>query len=199
LTGGIASGKSTVARSLVERGAILVDADELARQVVEPGTPAWSKIVEHFGPGVLLGDRRIDRPALAEIVFKDRAKLALLNEITHPEVMRRIANRLEELKETDHIVIVDVPLLAEVGARDMFDLIVVVTAKEEAQLERMRAARGMDAEAARARIRSQAVSEDRAAIADWLIENDGSREQLEHEIDRMWRFLEADRGGRKAH
>jgi dephospho-CoA kinase len=199
LTGGIASGKSTVARSLVERGAILVDADELAREVVEPGTPAWSKIVEHFGSGVLLGDRRIDRPKLAEIVFNDRAKLALLNEITHPEVMRRIADRLEELKETDHIVIVDVPLLAEVGARDMFDMIVVVTAKEDAQLERMRAMRGMDSEAARARIVSQAAAEDRAAIADWVIENDDSFEQLEHAIDRLWAFLEANRGGRKAH
>ena len=199
MTGGIASGKSTVARSLVSRGAILVDADEIAREVVEPGTPGWSKIVEHFGPGVLLGDRRIDRTKLAEIVFNDRGKLALLNEITHPEVMRRIADRLEELKETDHIVIVDVPLLTEVGARDMFDMIVVVDAKQDAQIERMRAMRGMDDEAARARIAAQAIAEDRAAIADWLIENDGSLEQLEHESDRLWTFLEANRGGRTAH
>jgi len=199
LTGGIASGKSTVARSLVSRGAILVDADEIAREVVEPGTPGWSKIVEHFGPGVLLGDRRIDRTKLAEIVFNDRGKLALLNEITHPEVMRRIADRLEELKGTDHIVIVDVPLLTEVGARDMFDMIVVVDAKQDAQIERMRAMRGMDDEAARARIAAQAVAEDRAAIADWLIENDGSLEQLEHESDRLWAFIEANRGGRTAH
>jgi dephospho-CoA kinase len=199
LTGGIASGKSTVARSLVSRGAILVDADEIAREVVEPGTPAWSKIVEHFGPGVLLGDRRIDRTKLAEIVFNDRAKLALLNEITHPEVMRRIADRLEELKETDHIVIVDVPLLTEVGARDMFDMIVVVDAKQDVQIERMRATRGMDDDAARARIAAQAIAEDRAAIADWLIENDGSLEQLEHETGRLWVFLEANRGGRTAH
>jgi len=176
-----------------------VDADEIAREVVEPGTPGWSKIVEHFGPGVLLGDRRIDRTKLAEIVFNDRGKLALLNEITHPEVMRRIADRLEELKETDHIVIVDVPLLTEVGARDMFDMIVVVDAKQDAQIERMRAMRGMDDEAARARIAAQAVAEDRAAIADWLIENDGSLEQLEHESDRLWTFLEANRGGRTAH
>jgi dephospho-CoA kinase len=196
LTGGIASGKSTVARSLVSRGAILVDADEIAREVVEPGTPAWTKIVEHFGTQVLLGDRRIDRPRLGEIVFNDRAKLALLNEITHPEVMRRIADRLEELKGTDHVVIVDVPLLTEVGARDMFDMIVVVNAKQDAQLERMRAMRGMDDEAARARIAAQAVAEDRAAIADWVIDNDGSLEQLEREIDRLWTFLEANRGGR---
>jgi dephospho-CoA kinase len=196
LTGGIASGKSTVARGLVSRGAVLVDADQIARDVVEPGTPAWSKIVEHFGQGVLLGDKRIDRPRLAEIVFNDRAKLALLNEITHPEVMRRIADRLEELKGTDAVVIVDVPLLTEVGARDMFDMIVVVIATEDAQLERMRAMRGMDEESARSRIASQAAAEDRAAIADWVISNDGSLEQLEAEIDRVWAFLEANRGGR---
>jgi dephospho-CoA kinase len=199
LTGGIASGKSTVARGLVTRGAILVDADQIARDVVEPGTPAWSKIVEHFGQQILLGDRRIDRPTLAQIVFNDRSKLAVLNEITHPEVMRRIADRLEELKETDHVVIVDVPLLTEVGARDMFDMIVVVNAKQDAQIERMRAMRGMDDEDARARIASQAGADDRAAIADWVIENDGSLEQLEHEIDRLWTFLEANRGGRTTH
>jgi len=184
---------------LVDRGAVLIDADELAREVVEPGTPAWSKIVEHFGSDVLLGDRRIDRTTLAEIVFNDRTKLGLLNEITHPEVMRRIADRLEELKETNDVVIVDVPLLAEVGARDMFDMVVVVTAPQETQIERMRAMRGMDETAARARIASQAAADERSAIADWVVENDGSREQLEHEIGRLWDFLETNRGGRTAH
>jgi dephospho-CoA kinase len=196
LTGGIASGKSTVAKALVARGAILIDADEIAREVVEPGTPAWSKIVEHFGRGVLLSDRRIDRPRLGEIVFNDRAKLALLNEITHPEVMRRIADRMEELKQSDRVVVVDVPLLAEVGAGDMFDAIVVVTSPEEAQVERMRLARGMKVDDAQARIASQASKEDREQIADWVIANDGSIEQLEQEIDRLWDFLEASRGGR---
>jgi dephospho-CoA kinase len=199
LTGGIASGKSTVAKALVARGAILIDADELARAVVEPGTHAWSKIVEHFGQGVLLSDKRIDRARLAEIVFNDRAKLALLNEITHPEVMRRIADRLEELKETDHVVVVDVPLLAEVGAGDMFDHIVVVTAPEDAQIERMRAARGMKEDDARARMASQISSAGREEIADWVIANGGSIEQLEPEIDRLWSFLEANRGGQTAH
>jgi len=195
LTGGIASGKSTVAKALVARGAVLIDADELAREVVEPGTHAWSKIVEHFGQGILLSDRRIDRPRLAEIVFNDRAKLALLNEITHPDVMRRIADRLEELKGTDRIVVVDVPLLAEVGAGDMFDHIVVVTATSDAQIDRMRAARGMNEDAAKARIASQISQEGRTEIADWIVRNDGSLEQLEQEIDRLWSFLEANRGG----
>ena len=195
MTGGIASGKSTVAKALVARGAVLIDADELAREVVEPGTHAWSKIVEHFGQGILLSDSRIDRPRLAEIVFNDRAKLALLNEITHPDVMRRIADRLEELKGTDHIVVVDVPLLAEVGAGEMFDHIVVVTATSDAQIDRMRTARGMNEDAAKARIASQISQEGRTEIADWIVRNDGSLEQLEQEIDGLWSFLEANRGG----
>jgi dephospho-CoA kinase len=181
---------------LVERGAVLIDADELAREVVEPGTPGWSKVVEHFGREILLPDKRIDRASLAAIVFNDRGKLALLNEITHPEVMRRIADRLEELKQTDHIVIVDVPLLAEVGANDMFELIVVVTAPEAQQVERMRASRGMDEGSALARIAAQLSTADRASIADWLITNDASLDELAHEIDRLWDFLQAERGGR---
>jgi dephospho-CoA kinase len=196
LTGGIASGKSTVARLLVERGAVLIDADQLARDVVEPGTPAWTKIVDHFGSGILLGDRRIDRTRLGEIVFDDPSKLALLNEITHPEVMRRIADRLEQLKGTDQIVVVDVPLLAEVGAGDMFDLIVVVTASQDAQIERMRTTRSMDAGAARARIAAQLPASDRAAIADVVVQNDGTPDDLRREIDALWSSLEAMRGGR---
>jgi len=183
---------------LVEHGAILIDADQIAREVVEPGSAAWTKIVEHFGTGVVLGDRRLDRPKLAEIVFNDPAKLALLNEITHPEVMRRIADRMEELKETDHIVVVDVPLLAEVGAGDMFALIVVVTANEDTQVARMRAMRAMDEGSARARIASQASAGERQAIADVVIVNDGSLEQLAGEVDRLWTLLEAKRGGRTA-
>lgn len=199
MTGGIASGKSTVAQMLVDRGAVLVDADEIARAVVEPGTPAWTKIVEHFGNGILLADRTIDRPSLGKIVFGDQAKLALLNEITHPEVMRRIADRLEELRQTDNIVIVDVPLLAEVGADGMFDLVVVVTAPEAERIERLRASRGMDEETALARIAAQFKAEDRNAIADWVITNDGTVEQLEQEIARLWAFLETNRGGHPAH
>ena len=183
---------------LVERGAVLIDADQIAREVVEPGTPAWTKIVEHFGNGVVLGDRRLDRPRLAEIVFNDPAKLALLNQITHPEVMRRIADRMEELKGTDHVVVVDVPLLAEVGAGEMFALIVVVTARQDLQVERMQAMRAMDEAAARARIASQAATHEREAIADVVIVNDGSLGELEAEVDRLWSLLEAKRGGRTA-
>ena len=184
---------------LVARGAVLIDADEIAREVVRPDTAAWSRIVEAFGRDVLLDDGTIDRAKLARIVFNDGSKLALLNEITHPEVMRRIAGRLEELNETEQIVIVDVPLLAEVGARSMFDLVVVVTASEEAQVERMRATRGMAEEDARARIASQLPTSEKSAIADVVIVNDGTREELAAEVDGLWETLQAKRGGRTAH
>ncbi|MGH2727163.1 MAG: dephospho-CoA kinase [Actinomycetota bacterium] len=197
LTGGIASGKSTVARLLVERGSVLVDADQIARDVVEPGTPAWSKVVEHFGSGILLPDKSINRVALGEIVFNDRVKLALLNEITHPEVMRRIADRLEELSSTDEIVVVDVPLLAEVGATDMFDLIVVVASGRDVQRDRLLRTRGMTEEHADARIASQLPLAERAAVADVMISNDGSMEELVAQVDELWQRLEANRGGPK--
>ena len=164
--------------------------------MVAPGTPAWSKIVEHFGPDVLLPDRTINRPLLGSIVFNDQAKLALLNEITHPDVMRRIADRLEELSGTDEIVVVDVPLLAEVGASDMFDVVVVVVAGPEVQRDRVRRLRGMRDEDAGARIASQAEQAERAALADVLISNDGSLDALTSQIDALWARLEADRGGR---
>ncbi|MGH2795109.1 MAG: dephospho-CoA kinase [Actinomycetota bacterium] len=199
LTGGIASGKSTVAGLLVDHGAILIDADQIARDVVEPGTPAWSKIVEHFGSGVLMPDKSINRPALGAIVFDDPAKLALLNEITHPEVMRRIADRLEDLSASNEIVVVDVPLLAEVGAADMFDVIVVVAASPDVQRDRLLRLRGMQDEHANARIASQAEHEERAALADVLISNDGAIDDLIAQVDALWKRLEADRGGRTHH
>ena len=172
-----------------------MDADQIARDVVAPGTPAWSKIVEHFGPDILLPDKTINRPALGAVVFDDRAKLALLNEITHPEVMRRIADRLEELSGTDEIVVVDVPLLAEVGAADMFDLIVVVAASAAVQRDRLQRLRGMQEEHAGARIASQADHAERAALADVVISNDGSMDDLIAQVGALWRRLEADRGG----
>ena len=173
-----------------------MDADQIARDVVAPGTPAWSKIVEHFGSGVLLPDKSINRPALGEIVFNDRTKLGLLNEITHPEVMRRIADRLEELSVTDAIVVVDVPLLAEVGASDMFDVIVVVASSPDVQRDRLMRTRGMPGEHADARIASQAEHAERAALADVLVSNDGSIDDLSAQVDALWNRLEADRGGR---
>lgn len=173
-----------------------MDADQIARDIVDPGTPAWSKIVEHFGPDVLLPDKSINRVALGEIVFNDRTKLALLNEITHPEVMRRIADRLEELSGSDEIVVVDVPLLAEVGAADMFDVIVVVASDPHLQRDRLLSLRGMTEANADARIAAQMPHAERAAVADIVIANDGSMEDLVAQVDRVWDRLEANRGGR---
>ncbi len=175
---------------------MLVDADQIARDVVEPGTPAWSKIVEHFGRSVLLSDKSINRVALGEIVFNDRAKLALLNEITHPEVMRRIADRLEELSSSNEIVVVDVPLLAEVGAADMFDVILVVASDPQVQRDRLLALRGMTEAHADARIAAQLPHAERAAVADVVIANDGSMGDLVAQVDRLWDRLKANRGGR---
>ena len=125
LTGGIASGKSTVSAMLAERGAEVIDADHIARQVVMPGTPAWCKIREHFGPGVLHPDGQIDRQALADIVFADKAKLALLNEITHPAIFARIADRLEAHQHQDVVVILDAALLIEAGLAEGVDVVIV--------------------------------------------------------------------------
>ena len=176
-----------------------MDADEIARDVVEPGSPAWQKIVDHFGAGVLLPDRTINRPALGEIVFADDGRRTLLNEIIHPEVMRRIADRLEELRHTDHVVIADIPLLAEVGATEMFDIVVVVAASEQVQRDRLLRLRGMTDEHARARIAAQLPMEEKERIADVVIVNDGSLDTLVEQVEHLWRDLAANRGGQTAH
>ena len=142
LTGGIASGKSTVSAMLAERGAEIIDADHIARQIVLPGLPAWCKIREHFGPGVLHPDGQIDRQALADIVFADKAKLALLNEITHPAIFARIADRLEEYHDQDVVVILDAALLIEAGLAEGVDVVIVTHSPTEIQVERL-AAKGV--------------------------------------------------------
>jgi dephospho-CoA kinase len=145
---------------------------------------------------VLLADKQIDRAALGEIAWNDRTKLALLNEITHPEIMRRIADRLEELKDTEEVVVADVPLLIEVGATEMFDLVVVVTATSDVQLDRMKRLRGLEEDAAQSRLASQIPIEEKALLADRVIVNDGSMDDLVDQVDRLWAELEAIRGGR---
>ena len=180
LTGGIASGKSTVSALLAERGAEVIDADHIAREVVMPCTPAWCKIRDHFGPGVLFADGTIDRQALADIVFADPAKLTVLNEITHPEIFARIADRLE----ADHDK----------------DVVVVTHSPREIQLERL-AAKGMGARDAEARIGAQLAPEQRLARADIVIDNTGSLEELARRVVEVWEELQrrlADRAGRAA-
>ena len=190
LTGGIASGKTTVSAMLAERGAEVIDADHIARQVVMPGTPAWCKIRDHFGPGVLHPDGQLDRQALADIVFADKSKLALLNEITHPAIFARIADRLEAHHGQDVVVVLDAALLIEAGLAEGVDVVVVVHSPREIQVERL-AAKGVGASDARNRIASQLEPEKRLARADIVIDNGGSLEDLGRQVDKLWEELRA--------
>ena len=189
LTGGIASGKSTVSGMLCERGAEIIDADRIAREVVMPGTPAWGKIREHFGPGILHPDGSIDRQALGDIVFDDKSKLALLNEITHPAIFASIADRLEDLSGKDVVVILDAALLLETGLADGTDTVIVVHSPHEVQVERLQG-RGVDRPEAEARINAQTDPAERLARADIVIENDGTLADLGERVDEVWEQLQ---------
>lgn len=179
LTGGIAAGKSTVADRLVTRhGVRLIDADAIAREVVLPGTPAWHRIVAHFGPDIIGPDGFLDRPRLAGIVFADPAQRTVLNELTHPPILHEIADRLERLRHHDGLVVVDLALLVEIGADLGFDAIITVAARPDVQEERLTRLRGLDAEQARRRIAAQAPLEDKLAVATHVIRNDGSIDDL---------------------
>jgi dephospho-CoA kinase len=183
LTGGIGSGKSTVAARLVEHGAELIDADQIAREVVEPGKPAYRKIVEHFGTGILDSEGFIDRPKLGAIVFASEAKRAVLNELTHPPVAEEIASRLELLQAFDGVVILDVPLLVEASNARSYEAVVVVAAKPDTQLRRLVEQRGMSAAEAQARIDAQSPLEEKLAVATHVIWNEGSFEELYKVVD----------------
>lgn len=186
LTGGIASGKTTVVRRLSEvHGAKVIDADEIAREVVLPGTGAHRKIVEHFGTQVLDGDGFVDRPALAAVVFAEPSKRALLNELTHPPVIATIADRLEELAAFDGIVVLDVALLVEAGVDRGYRAVVVVATHPETQRRRLVELRGMSPAQADARIAAQAPLADKLAVATHVIWNEGTLAELETEIDRV--------------
>ncbi len=178
LTGGIASGKSTVAARLVEHGAELVDADAIAREILLPGTPTWKKVVEHFGDEILDPDGFVDRPALGRIVFAAPERRALLNELTHPPVIAEIADRLELLQAFDGVVVIDVPLLVEAGAQRGYDAIVVVATQPETQRRRLATLRGMTDADAQARIDAQAPLEDKLAVATHVLWNDGTLDEL---------------------
>lgn len=187
LTGGIASGKSLVSARLIELGAILVDADVLAREVVEPGTPGLAAIADHFGAGVIAPDGTLNRPALGAIIFADPAQREVLNGITHPAVWRR-ARELFAAAPDGSIVVYDVPLLVE-GAKGRkldFDLVVVVDASIETRRQRLIEKRGMTAEEAGHRLSSQASDAERLAVADVVIDNNGSVEQTLQQVDSLW-------------
>ncbi|MFC9908386.1 dephospho-CoA kinase [Streptomyces sp. NPDC127197] len=188
LTGGIGVGKSEVSRLLVECGAVLIDADRIAREVVAPGTPGLAAVVEAFGEDVLAEDGSLDRPKLGSIVFADPDKLAVLNSIVHPLVGAR-SHELEAAAAEDAVVVHDVPLLTENGLAPLYDLVVVVDASPETQLDRLLRLRGMTEEDARARMAAQAKREQRLKIADIVIDNDVPLEELQRRVKDVWADL----------
>jgi dephospho-CoA kinase len=189
LTGGIGSGKSTVAARLAELGAVVVDSDQLAREVVAVGSPGLARVVERFGADVLGPDGSLDRPGLGRLVFGDPAALADLNAIVHPLVRARSEELTAEAAAAGAVAVVqDVPLLVENGMAAGFDRVIVVEAPLELRLRRL-AGRGMDSETARARIAAQASDEERRAVADVVLDNSGSPEQLVAQVDAAWAWL----------
>ncbi|MGY3335676.1 dephospho-CoA kinase [Streptomyces filamentosus] len=189
LTGGIGAGKSEVSRLLVSYGAVLIDADRIAREVVEPGTPGLAAVVDAFGDGVLTGDGTLDRPKLGSVVFADPERLAVLNAIVHPLVGARSAE-LESAAGPGDVVVHDVPLLTENGLAPLYDLVVVVDASPTTQLDRLVRLRGMAEQEAKARMAAQATRAARLEIADLVIDNDGSLEALEPQVRKVWEELE---------
>lgn len=192
LTGGIASGKSTVAEELAARGAVLIDADVLAREVVEPGTAGLAAVIERFGPDVLAGDR-LDRAKLGRLVFDDPAARRDLERIIHPRVRARAAE-IEAAAPADAVVVHVIPLLVEIGQADDFDLCVVIDLDPATQLRRLQDRNGLSVEEAQARVDAQASREQRLAAADRVLRNDGSPEELRVQVAELWSELCSESG-----
>ncbi|MBC7724454.1 MAG: dephospho-CoA kinase [Burkholderiaceae bacterium] len=198
LTGGIASGKSLVSSRLAELGAVVIDADKLAREVVEPGTDALARIAEEFGPGIMSPEGRLDRAALGAIVFAHPQRLARLNAITHPAVTALARSRMDATSAADPaaIIVYDVALLVEASVTHPYDLVVVVEAGEEQRLRRMLENRGMTREDALRRLRSQSTDAERRAAADVVIDNSGSIEDTLTRVDALWAGIPGSAAGK---
>ncbi|MEV7802374.1 dephospho-CoA kinase [Microbispora sp. NPDC088329] len=190
LTGGIGSGKSEVSRRLAALGAVVIDADKIAREVVEPGTPGLAEIVEAFGEHVLRPDGTLDRGRLGAVVFADAEKLKVLNGIVHPKVGER-TQQLQREAPDDAVVVYDVPLLVENDLAALYDVVIVVDTPDDVRLERLLRFRHMPEADARARIVAQASREDRLRIADIVISNEGSLDDLDAQVDKIWQDLSA--------
>ena len=188
LTGGIGSGKSTVARLLVERGAVVLDADQIAREVVEPGTPTLDALVERFGPEILAANGGLDRPALAAKAFATPDDKAALEAITHPAIAEEFMRRVREAPK-DGIVVHDVPLLVEAKRPLDYAAVIVVEAPRDLRLERLEQ-RGVERPDAEARMAAQASDEERRAVATWVVDNAGDLVALERQVDAIWTELE---------
>lgn len=195
LTGGIGSGKSTVSAELARRGAIVIDADLVVRELQSPGGAVLAAMVEHFGDAILADDGSLDRQAVADIVFNDPEELKALNAIVHPRVGEEIDGRIEAQKDTDNVVILDVPLLVESKAYETEGIIVVDTDPEIA-VQRLVEFRGFNADDARARMKLQATREERRAVAAFIVPNDGTEAELLAHIDRCWDWIESKRAQR---
>lgn len=188
LTGGIGAGKSEVSRRLAAQGAVVIDADVIAREVVAPGTPGLAEVAAAFGPGILLSDGSLNRSRLGETVFRDAALRAKLNAIVHPLVGRAM-RELEESAAQGAIVVHDVPLIAENNLSGSYDLVVVVDVPPRIQLDRLTRLRGMTREQAKARIAAQASREKRLAIAGIVIDNSSSLAELDRQVGELWTEL----------
>ena len=188
LTGGIAAGKSVIGARLAELGAVHIDADELAREVVAPGEPALARIVEQFGPSVIGVDGALDRATLGAIIFSDPAQRALLNAITHPMVRARAKKLMAEAEAANPtaVVVYNVPLLVETGPVEGYDLVVVAMASEDVRLSRLTDVRGMSLDEAHGRIAAQATDEQRRAVADVVITTGGTMDETLAQIDELW-------------
>jgi dephospho-CoA kinase len=192
LTGGIGSGKSTVAALLAERGAVVVDADRIARQVVEPGGPAYQPVIDRFGPEIVRPDGTLDRPAIASVVFNDAQALADLNAITHPAIRDSIGQRIAEHAGTDRVVVLDVPLLAETTTASWgLAGVIVVDVPVEIAVERLVEQRGLTEQDARARINAQVTREARKKLADVVIDNSQDREWLDQQVQQAWDWIQS--------
>ncbi|MDE3206399.1 MAG: dephospho-CoA kinase [Acidobacteriota bacterium] len=195
LTGGIGSGKSTVAAGLAARGAAVVDADAISREIMEPGGRAYGPVIERFGPSIVGSDGRIDRAALAGVAFADPEALKALNGLTHPAIGEVMAERTEAAAATSSIVVLDIPLL-NIATRERFSFgaIIVVDTPVDLAVQRLIAHRGFTEEDARARVAAQMSRQERRQLADLVLDNSGDRAALEAEVDRAWSWLE-DRAG----
>jgi dephospho-CoA kinase len=190
LTGGIGSGKSEVARLLTERGAEVIDADLIVRELQQPGAEVYEKMVELFGPEVVGSDRSLDRAAIAKKVFVDESLLKTLNQLIHPIVRRVMNERVESFRDTDKVVVLDIPLLVE-NPREGLDGVLVVDLESELAVKRLVEQRNMNADDARARIAKQATRDQRLAIADHVIDNSGNREALVQKVDLAWSWIKS--------
>lgn len=189
LTGGIGSGKSTVAKLLKERGCYVIDADKIAREIVQPGQPALSELADAFGQDILNEDGSLNRGLLAQRAFADKQQTQKLNDITHPRINQRTNELIEAARDTQEFTLYDMPLLVDKGLHEDMDYTVVVVVEEDERVRRLVASRGLDADDARARIRAQVTDEQRRAVADFVIDNNGSVDELDGQVDKVMEIL----------